>query len=686
MTSKYLDIFLKEAEEHLTALQKGLLLLEKDAGNTVFIHDLMRNAHTLKGSARMLGFEGISAVAHRMEDLLKDMEEGRKPVETLAIDLLLQGTDAITRMTQALVKGEESPVDVERFIEAFDRGESTAQAMKEAPTTQEEEVLGDTVRAKVRTLDSLVNFIGELIINKKRFEDKVVSLKLLCLEGGDAVPTGAVREFQRGLEEDVLYLNYVIQELYGEAMSLRMLPLRTITDGFRRMVRDLAKQQGKEVEFEIVGGGIEVDRVLLEVLKPMLLHILTNAVDHGMELPEERVARGKPAQGSVRVVARHEGNSVWLTIRDDGRGMDPARIKEVALRRGVIDREAAETLPDDEALYLTLRPGFSTSDIVTDISGRGVGMDVVKKNAERVKGNLILKSAVGSFTEVTLQLPLTLSVIDALMIECAGETYAIPLSYVQETIKVRDEDIRTVGGKEVVSVRGVTTPLVSLARVLGLPEQTTVLHTGKVAAIVLKLRDHCLACTVAANQGSSEIVVKGLGGQLQNVKFVFGATILGDGSPALILNVPDIFTHAEGGESAAGIKQAFEERRAASIRGRVLVVDDSITTRTMERSILITHGYEVEVAVSGEDALVKIASDRFDLVISDVEMPGINGFELTKRLRTIEEYRDVPVIIVTSLSRDEDKRKAIEAGAQAYIVKGTFDQGTLLDTVEALIG
>ncbi|HEY6009515.1 MAG TPA: hybrid sensor histidine kinase/response regulator [Geobacteraceae bacterium] len=684
MTSKYLDIFIKEAEEHLTSLQKGLLLLEKDAGNTVFIHDLMRNAHTLKGSARMLGFEGISAIAHRMEDLLKDMEEGRKPVETTAIDLLLQGTDAITRMTQALTRGEDSPVDVELFIAAFDRGESPAEAMKDAPAVQEE-ILGDTVRAKVSTLDSLVNFIGELIINKKRFEDKVVNLKLLTLEGGATVPAAAVREFQRGLEEDVLYLSYLIQELYGEAMSLRMLPLKTITDGFRRLVRDLAKQQGKEIEFDIVGGGIEVDRVLLEVLKPMLLHILTNAVDHGIELPEERLARGKPSQGTIRLVARHEGTSVWLTIHDDGRGMDPARIKEVALRRGVIDRDEAEVLPDDEALYLTLRQGFSTSDIVTDVSGRGVGMDVVKKNAERVKGNLLLKSAVGSFTEVTLQLPLTLSVIDALMIECAGETYAVPLSYVQETIKVRDEDIQTVGGKEVVSVRGMTTPLVSLARVLGLPQQPALLQTGKVAAIVLKLRDHCLACTVDANLGNSEIVVKGLGGQLRNVKFVFGATILGDGSPALILNVPDVFTSAEGAETT-GLKQAFEERRAASLRGRVLVVDDSITTRTMERSILITHGYAVEVAVSGEDALTKIAVDRFDLVITDVEMPGINGFELTKRLRSLEEYRDVPVIVVTSLSRDEDKRRAIEAGAQAYIVKGTFDQGTLLDTVEGIIG
>lgn len=679
MASKYIDIFLREAEEHLTALQKGLLILEKEPGNTALIHDLLRNAHTLKGSARMVGLEEISAIAHRMEDALQDIEEGRKPVDGGVIDLLFQGSDAISRMTAALAKGEESPVDLEKFIEAFDQGESTAEAVK-ASAPQEQEALGDTVRASVKTLDNLVNLIGELIINKKRFEEKTGQLKLISRE---AHLTG-LRDFHRGFEEDVLYLDYLIQELHGQAMSLRMLPLKTITDGFQRLVRDLAKGQGKEIRLEVAGENIEVDRVLLESLKPMFIHLLNNAVDHGIESPGERVAQGKTPKGTIRIAARHEGSSVRIDIRDDGRGMDPEKIKQVALRRGVIDKEEAALLGDDEALYLTLRPGFSTSEIVTDLSGRGVGMDVVSRNIEKVKGTLVLRSAVGQFTEINLQLPLTLSVIEALMISCGGESFSIPLTYVQETIKIRGEDIATVGNKEVVSVRGATVPLVSLASILGLPEKKSLTELGKIAAVILKLREHSLACTVDAILGSSEIVVKGLGNQLKNVRHVFGATILGDGSPSLILDAPDLFASAQGGETA--IRKTFEESLAARIKGSILVVDDSITTRTMERSILIAHGYQVEIAVSGEDALEKVASELFDLVISDVEMPGINGFELTRRLRGIAEYREVPVIIVSSLSRDEDKRKAIEAGAQAYIVKGSFEQGALLDTVEALIG
>jgi two-component system chemotaxis sensor kinase CheA len=256
---------------------------------------------------------------------------------------------------------------------------------------------------------------------------------------------------------------------------------------------------------------------------------------------------------------------------------------------------------------------------------------------------------------------------------------------VQESIKIRSEDITTVGGTEVVSVRGMTVPLLSLAGILGLSEEKSLLEYGKISAIVLKLREHSLAFTVDRVEGSSEIVVKELGAQLRNVRYVFGATILGDGNLSLILDVPDVFAAAEG-ETGGGIRRTFEESRAARQKGSILVVDDSITTRTMERSILVTHGYQVKTAVSGEDALEKVATDNFDLVISDIQMPGINGFELTRRLRSMEEYREVPVIIISSLSRDEDKRHAIEAGAQAYIVKGSFEQGTLLDTVETLIG
>lgn len=680
MPSRYIEIFCREAEEHLASLQSGLLVLEKNRTKTALLHDLLRNAHTLKGSARMVGLSDISAITHIMEEQLTGMEQGSRSIDSAAIDLLLEGADAVATITSALSKGEAPKLDVEQFVEAYQRGEigrPMQPETKESPAKESSE----TVRANVKSLDALVNLIGEMIINKKRLEAKLCRLKEIA-NGSEPATASVLRDFQRDLEDDVLYLDYLIQELHQKAMGLRMLPLKSISDGFERLVRDLSQKLGKEARLEIIGAAIEIDRVLLEGLKPMLIHLLTNAVCHGIETPQERISAGKQSQGSIRISARHEGSSVIVEIRDDGGGMDPSRIRRAAVARGLLDQREAEALSDEEALYLTLRPGFSTAQQVTDVAGRGVGMDVVKKNIERVKGNLTMTSEIGSFCQITLQLPLTLSVLEALIVQSGGETFAIPLNYVQEILKVRDPEIMTLGTREAIKVRGVTTPLYTLSGMLDLPEHAAGDATS-MAAVVLKHCDQRVACIVDAHLGNSEVVVKGLGKQFKNVRFLFGATILGDGNPALILNVPDLFAFSTGAEQP---KLRRVSNEAGAGRARVLVVDDSITTRTMERSILIAHGYQVETAVSGEDAMEKVLLSKFDLVITDVEMPGINGFQLARNLRSSEEYRDTPIIVVSSLSRDEDKRQALESGAQAYIVKGCFDQGMLLETVQMLVG
>ncbi|MCM0081698.1 hybrid sensor histidine kinase/response regulator [Geomonas sp. Red32] len=679
MGKRYIEIFCREAEEHLASLQSGLLVLEKHPTRMSLLHELLRNAHTLKGSARMVGLSDISAITHTMEEQLKGMEQGNRPVDAPAIDLLLKGTDAVALITSALSKGEPPPLDVEAFVADYERGEVGRSLASVEPQEVIPDQLSETVRANVKSLDALVNLIGEMIINKKRLEAKLTRLRGIEREV-EGTAADLLVPFRRDLEEDILYLDYLIAELHQKAMELRMFPLKSICDGFERMVRDLAQAQGKEVRLETVGANIEMDRVLLEGLKPMLIHLLTNAVCHGIEPPDQRESKGKSRQGSVRITARHEGSSVVVEVRDDGKGMDPVRIKAAAVARGLIDQRDAEAMRDEEALYLTLRPGFSTAEVVTDVAGRGVGMDVVKKNVERIKGNLTMTSQVGSHTEISLQLPLSLSVLDALIVASGGETFAIPINYVQEILRVGEDEITPLGGSEVIKVRGTTTPVYSLSDVLELPRRQ-LLPGARLTALVLKLCDQRIAFTVDAHLGNSEVVVKGLGKQFRNVTFLFGATILGDGNPALILNVPDLYS-AVAEQTRPGLQKSWEVK----VQQRVLVVDDSITTRTMEQSILTANGYLVETAVCGEDALEKAAVRDFDLVISDVEMPGINGFQLTRQLRATDRHRETPVIIVSSLSRDEDKRQAMEAGAQAYIVKGSFDQGMLLETVQMLIG
>ncbi len=699
---KYLEIFAREAEEHLQVLRQGSLALEQEEFSPERVHELLRSAHTLKGSARMLDLQTLGQVAHALEDLLKEIEQGEREITPGLVDLLLVATDALEALIAQAHSGGEIEVNVDLVLEGLATG-----VLPEVPTAREEPVPAvqretperDTVRTSVARLDQMVNLLGELLISRRILEERNRQLGagLVRLEGflrrlkkveNYALLRGILDDLGRvamALEADTQGLSYLAEELHGGAMELRMLPLGTITEDLGRMGRTLARELGKELQLVISGEEVELDRMMLEAARPMLLHMLRNAVDHGLETPAERQAAGKPGTGRISLTASTEGGFVHLHLSDDGRGIDPRQVRKVAAERGLLGAEEAAGLSDEEAVYLILRPGFSTRDIITDLSGRGVGMDVVKSQIDRVKGNLVIHSIPGQGTEMFLKLPLTMAVVTGLVVECEEEIYAVPLHYVSEIIRLSERDVLTEGGQEVIRVRGRTLPLLALPELLGVPRQNRIQMPGRATALVLNYREQQLACLVTRTLNVQELVVKGMGQQLKSVHFCTGATILGDGLPALILSVPDLFG---AGLAARGthLRQEFAAQRAARAKGRVLVVDDSITTRTMEKNILETHGYQVTVAVSGEDAMERLAEQQFDLMVCDVEMPGMNGFEVTARVREAEATSELPVIIVTSLASDGDRRKGIEVGAQAYIVKGAFDQGTLLDTVESLIG
>lgn len=698
-TRKYIEIFTREAEEHLQALRQGFLAMEKDGLVPERLHELLRSAHTLKGSARMLDLGVLGQVAHDMETLLKSMEDGERPLTPGLVDLLLVATDALEALTAQAHSGGEIAVNVDAVLEGLKTG-----VLSEHPTvlpaaSPEVKTERETVRASVAKLDQMVNLLGEMLIVHRMFEERGrqmsslrgrldAFLRRLRQAENYRLCKEILDDFTRltlDLDRDTLALSYLTGELHDGAMELRMLPLSTITDDLVRMTRDLARDQQKEILFSISGDEVELDRMMLEAARPMLLHMLRNAVDHGVEAPDERQRAGKPVSAQVELSARYEGGFVRLVLRDDGRGIDPEQIRKVAVERRLLSADEARRLSDEEAVYMILRPGFSTREIITDISGRGVGMDVVKANVDRVKGNLVIHSTPGKGTEMILLLPLTLAIVNSLIVDCEGDVYAIPLHYVTEILRLTEKDILSEGGKEVIRVRGTTLPLFAMREILGLSRQQS--ESKKLTALVLNFREQRLACLVSKSLGVQDLVAKGMGKQLKSVEFFSGATILGDGSPALILSVPDLFAASLSGQGSR-LRQELEGTRVKARKGRVLVVDDSITTRTMEKNILETHGYEVTIAVSGPDALSQIASVdfTFDLVVSDVEMPGMTGFELTRKLREMDQTREIPVIIVSSLASDADKRQGIEAGAQAYIVKGSFDQGTLLSTVETLIG
>jgi two-component system chemotaxis sensor kinase CheA len=694
--SKYVDIFIREAEEHLESLRKGILSLEKEGLSEEQLNELLRIAHTLKGSANMVDLVELAGVAHRLEDLLKNLQGGEQEFSSDLVDVLLVATDAIEAlMAQAQSSGGIS-VNVDTVVKALESGALDAVPEETADPDYQGTERRTSVRASVERLDQLVNRMGEILLSQKAMTARQEQMTALLQELDGSMgrlqlsDDGQLLQSLRGnmvslindFERDRMQLGYQAEDVYQRTMELRLLPLATITDEFERSLRNLARNLNKEVNFKVKGQEVELDRNMLDAVKPILLHVLNNAIDHGIEEPDARVRLGKPKAGQVSLEARYEGSFVQIAVRDDGQGLNPEKIRETAVKRGVLSVDAAASMSDDAVIYLVFEPGFSTREFITDVSGRGVGLDVVKSNLDQIKGNLSLSSKVGVGTELLLRLPLSMAIFTGLLVECCGETYVVPQHYVAEVLRVSPRDILEEMGREVVRLRETSVPLSSLSRFLEVDSSTRV--SKRLTVLVLSFREQTMGLLVDRTLGLQEVVVKDLGCQLKSLEYISGSTILGDGNPALILSVSDLFV-ANQGRQKLKLRQTYEKDQQKGVLGRILVVDDSITTRTMEKNILEANNYEVVIAVSGSDALDKLDVGRFDLMVSDVEMPGMTGFELTKKVRMREDTRDLPVIIVSSLASDEHRRQGIEAGAQAYIVKGNFQQGLLLDTVETLI-
>jgi len=453
------------------------------------------------------------------------------------------------------------------------------------------------------------------------------------------------------------------------------------------MVRDLSRERGKEVDLQIEGGDTELDRKVLEEIKDPLMHLLRNAVDHGLETPEEREKAGKPRRGTVTVSAFQKGNNIVIEVRDDGAGINVQRVKQAAAKGKLISSDEAETMTDEEAFRLIFASGLSTSPVVTDISGRGVGMDVVRRNIEGLRGQVDVDSAPGQGTKITLILPLTLATTQELLIQVSSQTFGLPISAVERIQRISLEDISSVEGKEAIMVDSEPVSLVHLGDVLGLPRDAeNDKPDQKIPVVILNSVKKRIAFLVDGVVGQQESVVKSLGKQLSRVPNVAGATILGTGQVIMTLNPVDLTMSARTteGRSMKAVQTAQAKVEAVK-RPTVLVVDDSLTTRTLEKNILETAGYEVKLATDGAEALDILQADGCDLVVSDVLMPRMNGLELTETIRGNPKLKELPVVLVTSLDSREDREKGIELGANAYVVKSNFDQANLLQTIEQFV-
>jgi two-component system chemotaxis sensor kinase CheA len=472
----------------------------------------------------------------------------------------------------------------------------------------------------------------------------------------------------------------LVRDLEQEVMAARLIPIATIYAGLPRVVRDIAEGTGKPARIELRGETVELDRKVLELLQDPLLHLVRNAMDHGIEPPAERAAAGKPAAGSIVVSAEAMGGEVRVTICDDGRGIDPARLRDRAVRLGMLHAEEAARMSGIEALDLIFLPGLSTAAMVTDISGRGVGMDVVRSNISELSGQVIVESQLGRGTQIVLTLPLTLVTTRVLLVRVGQASFGLPASGCQGTIWVQRGQLRSIEGQPTITHNGRDVVVRPMAELLGVASVAPTGRGERTPAVLVGSPQRLIALLVDALIDEREAVVKPLGPILARQRSYSGAIQLGDGSLVLLLN-PLALIQGAGSVRPSLAGPAPAPRR----RPRLLVCDDSFTTRELIRSILQSAGYEVTSAVDGADALDKLRAQAYDLVVSDVEMPRVDGFQLTARLRSELALHDLPVVLITSLSSEDHRRRGLEAGAQAYIVKSQFDQGGLLEIIQQLL-
>jgi len=491
-------------------------------------------------------------------------------------------------------------------------------------------------------------------------------------------------------QEDHRQLNRMVDNLLEDAKKVLMLPFSSLLEPLPRMIREVCREQGKEADLKVTGGEVEIDKRILEQLKDPLIHLVRNSIDHGLEHPAERERLGKPRRGTVHLsIAQVESSKVEIIITDDGRGIDLQKVKLAAVKAGALNPEDAARLAQEDLTRFIFRSGISTSPIITDLSGRGLGLAIVLERVEELGGSVSVSTTVGGGSIFRMVLPLSLATFRGTFVESGGQMFVIPTINVERVLRMKVGDIATVENRESVVLDGRAVSLARLDRALGLPAAALPQDLKASLPVVVAVSgDRRIAFTIDRVLYEREVLVKNLGRQLTRVRNIAAATVMGTGRVVPILNIRDLLASAislSGGSSAMAAAKPAGSTGGPGPAKSILIVEDSITSRMLLKNILESAGYHVTTAVDGQDGLTTLKTAPFDLVVSDVQMPRMDGYELTTRIRQDKALSELPVILVTSLGSREDRERGIEAGASAYIIKTSFDQSNLLDTVKRLI-
>lgn len=742
-----LELFRQEAESQTHVLSTGLLELEQNPRSADQLEACMRAAHSLKGAARIIGLAAGVDVAHVMEDCFVLAQRGELLLHRKQIDVLLKGVDLLTRIANPPNNDETwgdhtGKPEITAFIAKLttamaepDEGDSATDPAVDATGTVVPDVdtrptgngaaLSDTrensirsVRVNAKNLDRLLSLSGESLVESRRlkpFTASILRLKRTQREAGQALDLlhqqlsaqTADEATQAALSEVrtlMMQCQHMVadqlgeletfdrrsvnlsQRLYDEALACRMRPFADGTQGYARMVRDVGHALGKSVRLDIIGNATQIDRDILEKLEAPIGHLLRNAIDHGIENPQQRKAAGKPEQGTITLEARHSAGMLLVNVSDDGAGIDLDQLRATIIQRKLSNADTVAQLSEAELLEFLLLPSFSLRDTVTDISGRGVGLDVVSNMLKQVRGTIRISSTLQQGTRFQLQLPLTLSVIRSLLVTINDEPYAFPLAYVNRTLELRRDQLAMLEGQQHFTFDGRQIGLVSAHQILQKGELRA--KDDLVSVVVIGDHEHTYGLAVDAFLGERMLVVQPLDSRLGKIPDVLAGALMEDGDPVLILDVADMVRSVEK-LTAAGkldVVQHGNKNLNDVKRKKVLVVDDSLTVRELERKLLSNCGYQVVVAVDGMDGWNAVRTEHFDLVITDIDMPRMDGIELVSLIRQAPNLQALPVMIVSYKDREEDRQRGLDAGADYYFTKSSFHDESLLQAVTDLIG
>ncbi|WP_375737571.1 hybrid sensor histidine kinase/response regulator [Pseudomonas boanensis] len=739
-----LELFRLEAEAQTQVLNTGLLVLERHPSQADQLEACMRAAHSLKGAARIVGLDAGVRVAHVMEDLLEAARHGHLILQPDHIDALLQGSDLLLRIGadadwadssgrevvdtlllrlqgQAVV-AEPGPVTPAAPVSATVAMAKETETHDEEPAAVAAETAADArarvLRVSAERLDHLLDISSKSLVEFQRIKPLTESLQRLrrlqvsasraldvvresvldtALDPQAHAMLGEARqllgECQQMLARHMTEFDEFgwqggqrAQVMYDAALASRMRPFGDVLAGQARMVRDLGRSLGKQVRLEVEGENTQVDRDVLERLEAPLTHLLRNAVDHGIELAELRARLGKPEEGCIRLQARHHAGMLLLELSDDGMGVDLERLRDAVVARQFASAETAARLTEEELLAFLFLPGFSMREQVTEVSGRGVGLDAVQHMVRQLRGGVRMEQRQGQGATFHLEVPLTLSVVRSLVVEVGGEAYAFPLAHIDRMARLQPEDIVQLEGRQHFWHEGRHVGLVSGSQILQCAEGQ---HEDEgIPVVLISERDSCYGIAVERFIGERTLVVMPLDPRLGKVQDLAAGALLDDGTPVLILDVEDLFQSIGKLLGSGRLERVDRASRqgAGARRKRVLVVDDSLTVRELERKLLHGNGYDVAVAVDGMDGWNALRSEHFDLLITDIDMPRMDGIELVTLVRRDNRLQSLPVMVVSYKDREEDRRRGLDAGADYYLAKASFHDEALLDAVVMLIG